>query len=77
MRANVQALDSLPAPALTARVNMAMQGWTPKDAPNRAPLISNFDRAALLEGDVGDSSGLHLRKGPRLGLSSANILLPY
>lgn len=73
----MQALDSLLAPALTARVNMAMQGWTPKDAPNRAPLISNFDRAVLLEGDLGDSSGLHLRKDPRLGLSSANTLLSF
>lgn len=75
MRADVQ------APGLTAgtnpdcRAGMAVQGWTPKEVPNRGPLISNSDSAVLLEGDLGDSWALHLYKGLRLGLSSANTLL--
>lgn len=63
-------------PCSDSRVNTAMQGWPPEDALTRAPL-SNFDRAVLPEGDLGDSSRLHLHQGPRLGLSSANTLLPY
>lgn len=40
----------------------------------QALLLSSFDRAVLPEGDLGDGPGLHLCKGLRPGLASANTL---
>ena len=62
------------APGLVAGARVDKAGLASQGSAGQALLLSSFGRAVLLEGDLGDSPGLHLCKGLRPGLASANTL---